>query len=347
MLPVADATMPPDAGWKLVAHPPPCCMVSAPSFSALEMLSRSSGISPMRAVEQRPPGAPLRRRRNAAARRKRKSSRSAVEAFGPLRAFFASAVRSPAPRAASWLGCRPRPRHGSAFQMWREMSMLKDRLSSCGGNGARVRHYLSPCVFLSMVPFGYSRSGFVHVDSSHPYSALTPRRALDALDSTVSRRTAACWPSTATKTASYQMGVRDARRGVKFLPSRTLWSDAAILEEHAFTRPNWPRARFRGGAAAVEGATLHTHAGSFRRVSQAGGRMPEFDRADTLQWMGRFIGASSVGMQANFAPPADIDLERFAMPRHFWRSGHWAAGRSDRRVGQRGRACPSKRRALL
>jgi Ser/Thr protein kinase RdoA (MazF antagonist) len=53
--------------------------------------------------------------------------------------------------------------------------------------------------------------------------------------------------------------------------------------------------------------------------------MPEFDRADTLQWMGRFLGRiHAVGAQAAFSHRPVLDLETFGYAsRDFLHAGNW------------------------
>src|SRR5512139_2196582 len=72
-------------------------------------------------------------------------------------------------------------------------------------------------------------------DSSHPYSALTPDRALDALDSTGLRADGRLLALNSYENRVYQMGIEDAAPVVVKFYRPERWSDAAILEEHAYT----------------------------------------------------------------------------------------------------------------
>ena len=53
--------------------------------------------------------------------------------------------------------------------------------------------------------------------------------------------------------------------------------------------------------------------------------MPEFDRADTLQWIGRFLGRiHAVGAMASYTQRPALDLESFGIAsRNFLRDGRW------------------------
>ena len=161
---------------------------------------------------------------------------------------------------------------------------------------------------------------------SHPYSSLTPDRALDALDSTGLKADGRLLALNSYENRVYQMGVEDAQPVVVKFYRPQRWSDEAILEEHAYTL-ELAQAEIPVVAPLImNGATLHTREGfRFAVYPKQGGRMPEFDRADTLQWMGRFLGRiHAVGAQKDFAqrPTLDIDTFGFAS-RDFLRDGNW------------------------
>ncbi len=164
------------------------------------------------------------------------------------------------------------------------------------------------------------------MDSSHPYSALTPDCALDALDSAGFKADGRLLALNSYENRVYQMGVEDGQPVVvKFYrPGR--WSDAAILEEHAYTAELAAREIPVVAPLSLNGVTLHTHAGfRFAVYPRQGGRMPEFDRADALQWMGRFLGRiHAVGATAKFVHRPTLDPETFGTAsRDFLRQGDW------------------------
>jgi Ser/Thr protein kinase RdoA (MazF antagonist) len=164
------------------------------------------------------------------------------------------------------------------------------------------------------------------MDSSHPYTALTPDVALDALDSAGLRADGRLLALNSYENRVYQMGVEDAEPVVVKFYRPERWSDAAILEEHAFTAELAAREIPVVAPLWLNGATLHTHAGfRFAVYPKQGGRMPEFDRAGTLQWMGRFLGRiHAVGAMASFAHRPALDLASFGTAsRDFLRAGHW------------------------
>ena len=163
-------------------------------------------------------------------------------------------------------------------------------------------------------------------DPSHPYSALTPDCALDALDSVGLHADGRLLALNSYENRVYQMGVDGgAPVVVKFYrPAR--WSDAAILEEHAFTAELAAREIPVVAPLRLNGATLHAHAGfRFAVYPRQGGRMPEFDRAGTLERMGRFLGRiHAVGAQRDFVHRPALDVETFGhASRDFLASGKW------------------------
>jgi len=125
----------------------------------------------------------------------------------------------------------------------------------------------------------------------------------------------------------YQIGQEDGPPIVAkfYRPGR--WSDAAILEEHAFTRelagleiPVVPPLVLENGAS------LHEHQGfRFAAYPRRGGRMPEFDRSETLEWMGRFIGRiHAVGALKPYTYRPILDIASFGEePRDFLLKGEW------------------------
>ncbi len=169
----------------------------------------------------------------------------------------------------------------------------------------------------------------VTTSSPHPYAALTPDvalDALDALDSTGLKADGRLLALNSYENRVYQMGVEDAAPVVvKFYrPGR--WSDAAILEEHAFVIELAAREIPAVPPRVLNRATLHTHAGfRFAVYPKQGGRMPEFDRAGTLERMGRFLGRiHAVGAVEPFVHRPTLDPETFGVAsRDFLKRGNW------------------------
>ncbi|MEX3629291.1 MAG: serine/threonine protein kinase [Burkholderia sp.] len=150
-----------------------------------------------------------------------------------------------------------------------------------------------------------------------PFAGLTPERVLDALDSVLipaGLRTDGCLLAlNSYENRVYQAGIEDGQPIVaKFYRPRR-WTDAAILEEHGFVAelaaPEIPVVPAR----TFEGRTLHEFEGfRFSVFERRGGRAPDLDRRDTLEWLGRFIGRiHAVGATQAYAERPVLDIRSF------------------------------------
>jgi Ser/Thr protein kinase RdoA (MazF antagonist) len=122
----------------------------------------------------------------------------------------------------------------------------------------------------------------------------------------------------------YQVWLEDAESAkpsvvAKFYrPGR--WSEAQILEEHAFTGELAEREIPVVAPLSAGGNTLH-HYGGFRFAvyPRRGGRTPELEDPDTLEWMGRFIARiHAVGALRPFAARPALDIETFGREPRDW-----------------------------
>lgn len=155
----------------------------------------------------------------------------------------------------------------------------------------------------------------------HPFAALGPDCVLDALASVGLYGDGRLLALNSYENRVYQVGIEDsAPLVVKFYrPQR--WSDAAILEEHAFVAelvereiPVVPALALAGGA------TLHHFQGfRFAVFARHGGRAPELEDPAVLEWTGRFIGRiHAVGALAAYAERPSLDPDSFgAEPRDY------------------------------
>ncbi len=146
-----------------------------------------------------------------------------------------------------------------------------------------------------------------------PYAALSPDHVLDALESVNLRCDGRLLALNSFENRVYQVGQEDGPPVVAkfYRPGR--WSDAAILEEHAFTLQLAEREIPVVPPLQIGSATLH-HFGEFRFAAypRQGGRPPELDDPDTLEWMGRFMGRiHAVGDLQPFADRPVLDIQTF------------------------------------
>ncbi|MGB9990656.1 serine/threonine protein kinase [Pseudoduganella rhizocola] len=154
----------------------------------------------------------------------------------------------------------------------------------------------------------------------HPFSRLGPDCVLDALASIGLYGDGRLLALNSYENRVYQVGIEDAQPlVVKFYrPER--WSDAAILEEHAFVEELQAQEIPVVAATRIQGSTLHSFDGfRFAVFPRHGGRAPELEDPAVLEWTGRFIGRiHAVGAAKPFLERPALDPQTFgAEPRDY------------------------------
>jgi Ser/Thr protein kinase RdoA (MazF antagonist) len=139
-------------------------------------------------------------------------------------------------------------------------------------------------------------------DQQAPYENLDPELILQAVESTGIRASGSLLALNSYENRVYQVGVEDDQFiVVKFYrPGR--WSDAAILEEHAFAQELADQEIPVVTAMEFNGKTLLEFAGyRFAVYPRKGGRWPELDNEENLEQLGRLIGRiHAVGRSGRF-----------------------------------------------
>ncbi|MDD1627512.1 MAG: serine/threonine protein kinase, partial [Methylococcaceae bacterium] len=112
----------------------------------------------------------------------------------------------------------------------------------------------------------------------------------------------------------YQVGIENAEMVVAKFYRPNRWTTAAILEEHSFIQeladneiPVVPPLQFR------ENQTLNQADGfRFSVFPKQGGRVPEIEGREKLEWMGRFIGRiHAIGALKPFKERPTLDITHF------------------------------------
>ena len=165
---------------------------------------------------------------------------------------------------------------------------------------------------------------------THPYSLLTPDVVQDALAHVGLWGDGRMAALNSFENRVYQIHLESPVEGheqvvAKFYrPDR--WSDAQIAEEHAFAEelvaaeiPAVPPLR-------LNGETLHHFGGFAFSVSpRRGGRRPELDNFEVLEWIGRFLARiHSVGAARPFVQRPALDTASFAREPRDWLLDHAA-----------------------
>lgn len=162
----------------------------------------------------------------------------------------------------------------------------------------------------------------------HPFDTLTPDAVLDALDTIGLRGDGRLTTLNSFENRVYQAHLESPVDGhevvvLKFYrPGR--WSDAQIAEEHAFAAELAAAEVPAVAPLAVGGTTLHHHAGfAWGAWPRRGGRRPELDDLEVLEWIGRFLARlHTVGAARPFAHRPALDAASFAREPRDWLLEH-------------------------
>jgi Ser/Thr protein kinase RdoA (MazF antagonist) len=153
-----------------------------------------------------------------------------------------------------------------------------------------------------------------------PYASLTPDTILDALESVGLRGDGRLLALNSYENRVYLVNLEDASPVVAKFYRPLRWTDAQILEEHAFVAELAEREIPAIAPMTLDRRTLHRFEGfRFAVYPKCGGRTPELDDPATLEWMGRFIGRlHAIGAIAPFATRPTLDIATFGdEPRAF------------------------------
>ena len=164
--------------------------------------------------------------------------------------------------------------------------------------------------------------------SAHPYETLTPDVVLDALDSVGLRGDGRLLALSSYENRVYQAHLEEPVQGhgavvAKFYrPGR--WTEAQILEEHSFAAELMAGEVPVVGPLLLDGATLHQFGGFAFSVSpRRGGRPPELDDTEVLEWIGRFLARiHMVGSMRPFTTRPALDVNSFGREPRDWLLGH-------------------------
>lgn len=162
--------------------------------------------------------------------------------------------------------------------------------------------------------------------SELPFEALSPERVLDAVESVGLVCDGRLSALNSYENRVFQIGLEDATPIIAKFYRPARWSDAAILEEHAFALELVEREIPVVAPSLHQGYTLH-HFEDFRFAlfPRRGGHAPELDDPDHRLWLGRFLGRiHAVGAVSRFEHRGRLSIERFAVePSRFLLEGGW------------------------
>ena len=155
---------------------------------------------------------------------------------------------------------------------------------------------------------------------SKPYENLTPDAVLDALESVGLRGDGRLLALNSYENRVYQVSLEDDSHVVAKFYRPNRWSDAQILEDHAFSLELSGREIPVVAPLEIKGRTLHHHAGSrFAVFPRRGGRPPELEDEKVVEWIGRFLGRiHAVGAVRPFTLRPALNIDTFGTEPRDW-----------------------------
>ena len=160
--------------------------------------------------------------------------------------------------------------------------------------------------------------------SKHPFETLTPDLVMDALASVGLYGDGRLMALSSYENRVYQVHLEDGQAVVAKFYRPQRWTDDQILEEHSFSAELMAAEVPVVGPLTLNGVTLHRFGGFAFSVSpRRGGRAPELDDPDVLEWVGRFLARiHAVGAQRPFVSRPALDLASFGIEPREWLLAH-------------------------
>jgi len=168
-------------------------------------------------------------------------------------------------------------------------------------------------------------------DQEPPFAGLTPDVVLNAIDATGLRTSGTLLALNSYENRVFQVGLDEPlANGALFAVAKFYrperWSDAQILEEHAFVAELVAAEIPAVPALVLHEGTLHEFEGfRYALFARRGGRAPELGDRSVREWLGRFIGRiHAVGARTAYTHRPALDAETFgAEPSHYLLAHDW------------------------
>jgi Ser/Thr protein kinase RdoA (MazF antagonist) len=161
-----------------------------------------------------------------------------------------------------------------------------------------------------------------------PFGTLSYELILDALDALGLYGDGSLVALNSYENRVYQVGIDGEQPVIVKIYRPARWSEAQILEEHGFLLELAEEEIPVVPPMVLDGRTLH-HAGGFMLsvFKRRGGRAPDLDRSDTLEWLGRFLGRIHAhGALKPYQVRPALDVASFGTePRAFLLDSHFIA----------------------
>jgi len=158
----------------------------------------------------------------------------------------------------------------------------------------------------------------------HPFDQLTPDVVVDAVESVGLACDGRLQALSSYENRVYQVHLEDGEVVVAKFYRPARWSEAQVLEEHGFAAELVAAEVPVVAPLVLQGSTLHRHGGFLFAVSpRRGGRAPELDDEEVLEWIGRFLARlHNVGAARSFVQRPALDLQSFGREPLDWLLRH-------------------------
>lgn len=149
--------------------------------------------------------------------------------------------------------------------------------------------------------------------SSHPFARLSPDLVIDAIESIGYRSDARVLALNSYENRVYQVGLEDGEPLIAKFYRPQRWSDAAIHEEHSFSRELLEHEVPVVAPLQRDGISLFEHEGfRFAVFPRRGGRAPEPGNLDQLYRLGQLIGRlHAIGKVRPFQHRPALNVDSF------------------------------------
>jgi Ser/Thr protein kinase RdoA (MazF antagonist) len=158
----------------------------------------------------------------------------------------------------------------------------------------------------------------------HAFESLTPDVVMDALASVGLYGDGRLLALSSYENRVYQLHLEDGEVVVAKFYRPARWSDAQILEEHGFAAELMAAEVPAIGPLTLQGKTLNHFGGFAFSVSPSrGGRPPELDDDEVLEWIGRFLARiHTVGAMQPFVSRPALSLQTLGIESRDWLLAH-------------------------
>jgi Ser/Thr protein kinase RdoA (MazF antagonist) len=159
---------------------------------------------------------------------------------------------------------------------------------------------------------------------SHPYDALSPDLILDAVESIGFEVNGSMLALNSYENRVLQIGIEDQAPVIAKFYRPQRWTNEAILEDHQYSL-ELAEQEIPVVAPLLDEQqqSLFTYQGfRFALYPRQGGRCPNLENPDHLEWIGRFLGRiHATGASKAFEHRESLDVQNLG-----WQSIHWLKG---------------------